>query len=482
MPRTDPSVVLLEFNELTPRLMDRFIREGQLPNFRRMRDESHIYTTDAACEGEDLNPWVQWVTVRTGLPAEQYGISRLSDGHKLQEKAVWDLLSDAGYRVWVCGSMNPRYNDPLNGFLLPDPWSTALPPYPKDAFGPYYRFVRGMVQEHTNESLRLSKLDALKFLGFMATHGLSFATVRKIVGQLWTERLTGKCRWRRATLLDHLQWDVFRRYYRKHRPHFSTFFLNSTAHLQHVHWRNLEPEVFTVKPSDADQAEHRDAVLYGYKNMDDLLGRFLRLIGPETTLIFCTALSQQPYLKLEATGGKHFYRLKDPAVLRDLLKVPGRFSYHPVMSEQFVLRFADAAEAAQALEHLSGYRLGEADAFRVSLQDLDLMVSCADNSVVPGDARITPSPFALSPGGRGGRGEGQSVPFFDVFYKVDNVKSGFHHPDGMLWVRWPNREHAVHADKVSLCAIAPAILEMFGVPQPEYMAHAPFTAEPVGAA
>jgi len=443
--------------------MDRFMAAGHLPNFRRFYDEANIYTTDAACEGEDLNPWVQWVTVHTGVPAEQYGIKRLSDGHKLNLKAVWDCLSEANYRVWVCGSMNPRYDAPLKGYLLPDPWSTALPPYPENAFGPYYHFVRGMVQEHTNEKMPLAKSDVLKFLGYMAFNGLSFSTVRALLAQLWTERRTGKHRWRRSTLLDRLQFDLFRSCYDRLQPHFATFFLNSTAHLQHVFWRNLEPEAFTVKPTDEDQKEHQDAILYGYRSMDALLGRFMRMAGRDTTLVFCTGLSQQPYLKLEATGGKHFYRLHDPAALHGVLQVPGKFTYHPVMSEQFVLRFENDADARRAEQHLARFRVGETEAFRVVLQELDLMVTCAINTVISAGAQLTD-------------GQSQPLPFFDVFYKVDNVKSGFHHPDGMLWVRNPNREHAVHCEKVSLCSIAPAILDMFNVSPPEHMTCPAFTA------
>ena len=88
-----PSVIMLEFNELTPRLMGRFISEGQLPNFKCLHDESQVYTTDAECEGEELNPWVQWVTVHTGLPASEHGAKRLSDGHRVPFPSVWDLLS-----------------------------------------------------------------------------------------------------------------------------------------------------------------------------------------------------------------------------------------------------------------------------------------------------------------------------------------------------------------------------------------------------
>jgi hypothetical protein len=57
---------------------------------------------------------------------------------------------------------------------------------------------------------------------------------------------------------------------------------------------------------------------------------------------------------------------------------------------------------------------------------------------------------------------------------MDVVKSGFHHPDGMLWVRYPDREHAVHEVKVSIRSIAPAILELFDLPRSDFMTCEPF--------
>ncbi len=205
MPRTSNAVILIEFNELTPKLMEQFIRLGHLPNFKRFHDEAHVYTTDAEEEGETLNPWVQWVSVHAGLSASEHGITRLSDGHKLQTKAIWDLLSEAGFRVWVCGSMNARYDKPINGHILPDPWAPGLEPYPKEEFDAYHNFVRRAVQEHTSTTPAPSKRDALKFVTFMLTHGLSFSTVRTILTQLWTERIIGKDHWKRAVLMDHLQ-------------------------------------------------------------------------------------------------------------------------------------------------------------------------------------------------------------------------------------------------------------------------------------
>jgi hypothetical protein len=41
------SVFLLEFNELTPAVIARFMEKGSLPNFRRFFQKAQVYTTDA---------------------------------------------------------------------------------------------------------------------------------------------------------------------------------------------------------------------------------------------------------------------------------------------------------------------------------------------------------------------------------------------------------------------------------------------------
>ena len=58
-----PTVLLLEFNELSPLLMERFVGGGLLPNFKILHDVSEIYTTEAVEKYRYLEPWIQWITV-----------------------------------------------------------------------------------------------------------------------------------------------------------------------------------------------------------------------------------------------------------------------------------------------------------------------------------------------------------------------------------------------------------------------------------
>jgi hypothetical protein len=442
------SVILLEFNELCPTLMAQFMQQGHLPNFQRFYHESAVYTTDAAEQPPYLEPWIQWVTVHTGQPYAQHQIFSLDEGHKLTFPSIWDTLSAAGHRVWVCGSMNLRYDAPINGHVLPDYWATQQSPYPAAEFQPFFQFVRRQVQEHTNDTVRLGWRDYAQFLRFMVTHGLSWKTMGAIAQQLVKERLTGHYRWQRATLLDQLQRDVFCWYHRRFKPDFSTFFLNSTAHFQHMYWRNMAPQDFQVQPSTAAQGEYASAILYGYQRMDAILGDLLRLADDHTTVILCTALSQQPCLTYEATGGKHLYR---PRRFQDLLAfagVSGAYDCSPVMAEEFFIRFATEAEAQVAERQLAALRVDQRPAMRLRRQGNEIYAGC-------GIFESLPEPITLS-----STVHSHTTPFFQIFYPIDDIKSGMHHPDGILWIRDPALQHSVHTEKVPLDAIAPTILNI----------------------
>jgi len=452
---TDTRMIVLELNELTPSLMRRFMSEGKLPHFSRLYHEAEIYTTTAEEQPPHLDPWIQWVTVHTGLNFRDHGLERLNEGHKLEVPRVWDLLSNAGRRAWVCGSMNVGDARPAGSCVMPDPWTTIVRPHPR-SLEPYFTFVQRQVMEHTSDRAPSDPRALLRFLWFMASHGLSRDTVAAIARQLAEER-SGTGRWKRAALLDKVQFDVFAWYYRKIRPHFATFFVNSTAHYQHLHWREMDPDAFTAQPSEAQRREYRDAIEYGYREMDELVARVLAMADSRTTIVMATALSQQPCLMFEEHGGKFFYRPVDFGRLTSFAGVRDRYTVSPVMAHQFHLYF-DAEEAAErAAERLTRVRYQDRQALAVGRNGSGIFVGCRIYEPLPRDARLT-----LAPGA-------DDVSFFELFYQVDGVKSGMHHPDGMLWIRTPARRHAVYAKHVPLAAVAPTILEHFRVPRPPYM-------------
>jgi hypothetical protein len=233
------------------------------------------------------------------------------------------------------------------------------------------------------------------------------------------------------------------------RPDFATFFINSTAHLQHAYWRHMDPDAFPLKPAKDEIEAYGDAVLFGYRSMDALLRRFFALAEADTTIILGSALSQQPFLKREGRGGQHFYRLRDISHFLQLLDIAPRM-VEPVMTHQYRLRFAHGSAAEKALAALRQLKLAEETVFGARLTGTDIHFGCQIYDRLEGNGEI---------GGVPGRNE--PLYFFDVLYAIDAVKSARHHPEGVLWVH--TGEHAIHSEPVSILDIAPTIYDLMGV-------------------
>ena len=452
---TEASVILLEFNELCPSLMEQFMAAGELPAFKRLFNESLVYVTEAAEKSPNLDPWIQWVTVHTGLNYSDHGIQQLDEGHRLKKDRLWDIVSAAGKPVWVCGSMSVDYKKPISGCVIPDPWATHVAPHPQE-LATFFNFVQRNVLEYTNEKMPLTMSDYAAFLYFLLTHGLTVSTGIAVIEQLISERRNGD-RWKRATLLDKMQTDVFAHVYKKLKPAFSTFFLNSTAHFQHFYWRNMEPDKFQVQPSAADNAKYGGAILYGYREMDKIVGRFIDLAGSNATLILSTAISQQACTVYEEDGGRLLYRPREFEQVLRLAGVKEPYTVAPVMAHQFHVFFQTEEQAKEAEPQMCSLRLDGKQVLEVTRKGNQIYSGSQIYFDVPKDAKLETS------------GAPQAVLFDEVFYRIEGMKSGMHHADGIFWVRNPKREHKVNAEKVALDSVAPTILDILKLAQPSQM-------------
>ena len=444
-------MIVVEFNELSPRLMERFIAEGDLPNFQRLQQASVVCLTDAEEEVPALEPWIQWVTVHTGKGYAEHKVFEHTDGAKYKGGRIWDMLSDAGRPVWICGSMNSAVRGgAINGYVLPDPWAEGVTPLPTGEFEAYHHFVSTYVKEHASAKVPLTPADYLRFGWFMATHGLSARTVFAATRQLLAERRKD-VHWARALIMDHLQLDLFKHYWKKSKPQFSTFFLNSTAHFQHFHWREMEPELFDVKPSKEAEAAYADAIRTGYRNMDALLGEILAMGGEDATVVFATGLSQQAMVNYEETGGKLLYKPHDPAWLATYAVLDEPFIVLPAMSNQYYLAFATPEAAARQAEKLERLTVSDGRPLLfVRPNEEKVSITAFPLSMVAEDLRLH-SPVS------------NETPLFnDVFFPV-GLRSGWHHPEGMLWIRTPGQAPGAVARKVSLREIAPTLMALCGV-------------------
>jgi hypothetical protein len=223
--------------------------------------------------------------------------------------------------------------------------------------------------------------------------------------------------------------------------------------MQHAYWRHHDPDSFEIKPSADELAVYGDAIRFGYESMDKLVGDFLDLAAKTGARpIFMTALSQQPFLKHESQGGQKFYRLHD--VERFFRQWGIAYAeVSPTMTNQYLVRFDSAEQSQKARAQLSAFRMDN-DQRTIDISDADnngLYFGCGLHGTVAKDALVTDH---LS---------GKQVKFGDMLYVIDALKSGCHHPQGVLWIGGGSGRKL---GEVSILDVYPTLLDMLGVPQP----------------
>src|SRR5262249_57865267 len=83
-----------------------------------------------------LEPWVQGVSVHTGVPSSQHGVKNLGDVPNLAEDQLWERWSKRGLSSVVWGVMNGnrRAAEACKGFV-PDPWTVSGDAHPAECQG-----------------------------------------------------------------------------------------------------------------------------------------------------------------------------------------------------------------------------------------------------------------------------------------------------------------------------------------------------------
>ncbi len=128
------NVCFLELNEFNLALLEEATRTWHLPHLAKLlqlnRAETH---TDDLYESDFLEPWVQWVSVHTGVPSKKHKIKHLGDVPHLGTDQLWEQLSDRGITSGIWSPMNAsRGRADKCLFFLPDPWTASERAYPEE--------------------------------------------------------------------------------------------------------------------------------------------------------------------------------------------------------------------------------------------------------------------------------------------------------------------------------------------------------------
>lgn len=439
-------LIVLELNELCPVLVDRFMEEGILPNFKRLRERSQAFVTDT--NEAVLEPWTQWVTVHTGVPLAEHGIAHLDEANKLKHDAFWDSVHDGN--LLLISPMNVRFVRQDASIFMPDPWAASQ--QPSSDIAPLYNFVRAAVSGHARTD-GLPRKEALAALAYLVGRGLSMGSLIAAGHQLLQELASGEdAKWRRAVVLDRLLWDVFAYYWKSSRaPKVGVFFSNATAHFQHKYWRHHDPAAFELKPAAAELAVYKNAIRFGYQAHDRLIGKALKLLDGNTSLALCTALSQQPMRDYEERGGKSMFVAKNFLKLLTILGV-GTVRVEHVMAEESKLHFPSRLIAEEALVKLASARTDKGRAvFKTRGFDGESIIVGCDlfGSEVDENTLIAANDATLC--------------FYDHFKQLPTTTSAKHHPDGIFWLATPSTHGSVTTSRLPLTQVRSKFEQALGM-------------------
>ncbi len=439
-------VIMLELNELCPPIIDKMIAAGELPNFAWLQSQSDIHVTHT--DDPSLEPWVQWVTLHTGVGQAEHGAQELDEGHLVKTERVWDKLADRGLTSLIFGSMNGDTARPDKVWLIPDPWSAGVKAS-DPSYQAFHDFLSHHVTEHTNPNARQGFGEMAGVVRFLLSHGLSLRTVRDAISQIASEKTSKRDRyWRRAIILDLLLWDVFEATYKRQKPDFATFFANSTAFLQHRYWRHMDPGSFTVKPSPADMTAYGDAIGESYHHMDKLIGRARKLVGKTGRLIFATALSQEANTRYEHIGGKFVYRPDDFSALFEWAGAPAAQSFEPVMTHQAWASYDSEDDAIAAETALANLVSNGAPIIDTRREANRLFFYSNFISIVEDGFEITHA------------GDNKRIEFTKLFRLIGQVNNSQHNRRGCFWLPSKTGAPKVHPNTLPLEQTTGMILDI----------------------
>jgi predicted AlkP superfamily phosphohydrolase/phosphomutase len=457
-------VLLLEFNEITWSVADRFMRDGLMPNLARLRSEGTAAAPEALERPPFLDPWISWVTLHTGVDRSVHGALVLEqDVSTIRAKRTWDYALEAGKSVGIFGSISAYPPRPVPGFMVPGPFAPGPETYPK-----FLEPVQALNRKYTQVHHKNAQADTIFTMAKQGVDllrlGLRPETCAKIALQLASERVQKHMHWKRVTLQPLVNYDFFSALYERYRPDFATWHSNHAAHFQHHYWRAWDSTGFAIPATEEEREKFGGAMPHGYKVVDDLLGKFVELIDDDTVLVVASALGQKPFTNDLYPEGKVCVKFKEVRQVLDIVGAKGVTDVVPVMDPQWNVKIPDDQERARVRDALlAARREGGPTPDAITVDEVGEILTITPRGLAKMDGAMRYT-FPTPDGGT------RTFAFDELFRGYgDTPKEGMHDPTGMLLLHGPGIERGLFIDHTTDLDVAPTVLSLMGIPVPEIM-------------
>jgi hypothetical protein len=334
-------LILLELNEINFDLVNQYLLKypDRFIGLEKLMAGARIHTSSEDSY-EELEPWIQWVSVHTCKTYSEHEIFRLGDIVGSGVPQIFEQLEQAGYKVGAISAMNAENRLKNPAYFIPDPWTQT----PSDSSWWSQSLGKAVSQAvNDNAQARITVESAL----YIVLGLLRFAQPKHYRKYLSLVVASRRRPWLKALVLDLMLHDVHWSMFNAKQPNFSTLFLNAGAHIQHHYFFNAEPLRVASK--------NKNPVWYVSEDEDplaDVLSLYDMIVGEyfgraDTEVVLATGLAQKPYDRV-----KFYYRLNAHAEFLHGLGIAFNGVYSR-MTRDFLIEFENGQQAQEAQDILA---------------------------------------------------------------------------------------------------------------------------------
>lgn len=384
------------------------LKVSRYPEMQKMLSGVNIRTTSED-RYEYLEPWIQWVSVHTGMSFNEHKVFRLGDMVGSDIPQIFEELEQNKYVIGVISAMNTENRLKAAAYFIPDPW-TQTPPDKSWWSNALSQAISQAVNDNSQSKITIKSYMQIIAGWFRFARLINYPVYFRLALH------AVKRPWYKALILDLLLHDIHLNFFKGKKPNFSTLFLNAGAHIQHHYFFNSEPVKKEHGLSNPEWyvSKEEDPVADVLKLYDRILGQIFSIKNVE--ILVCTALTQNPFDRI-----KFYYRLRNHASF--LQKVGINFkSVLPRMTRDFVIEFFTEEEALSAKKILSNLFSGKDNARlfnEIDNRGLSLFVTLTYQSEITNDEVVLQGEkemFRLKP---------------EVSFVA--IKNGMHNPQGFAF-------------------------------------------------
>ncbi len=347
---------LFALNEFNRELLENAANTWNLKNIKKILKFNYSQSiTHDTYESDFLEPWVQWVSVQSGVESKLHGIKHLGDIPDLEVPQLWERLTENGVKCGIWGALNASLKKTQDAeFFVPDPWTFTQNAHPKKLQG-FLDFPRYLAKNYLDfnfftalkhlSSFSISLIKQPKALMDCFRHfPLLFKGILKHPSEIFVY----------FSFAEIILARVFFEERKKKKIDFSMFFANGIAHLQHYDWLDTP-------------LKSNFRLQYGFECIDRILELAFQYKKEREDFIVMNALSQCN-TNHEATWNS--YKIQNPQELFSLIGIKYE-SIEPLMSYDGHILFSNLTDANLALRAFEEVKINGEKIFLVEKNPKD---------------------------------------------------------------------------------------------------------------